>query len=312
MASVNDFLKEWESESEYIIAHTSGSTGMPKEIRLPKRDMTVSARATNRRFGIDSNSLLGCPLSVDYIAGKMMYVRAMEAKCEIIEMPVCNQVVIDRTFDLLAVVPSQVENILQQKNANNRIRNLIIGGAALNDKLAEELYAKGFNAFATYGMTETCSHVALAPITGGELIFEAMPGICFETDTRGCLVINAPSYSFKKLVTNDIAELINNRQFKLVGRYDNVINSGGIKISPELLEKEISKWIDVPFYVTGVADSKWGEIPVIVYEGSKNLSGGIIETLRANLDHRRCPKKAIATEKLPRTTNGKIKRKNID
>lgn len=312
MASVNDFLKEWESESEYIIAHTSGSTGTPKEIKLPKRDMTLSARATNLRFGIDSNSRLGCPLSVDYIAGKMMYVRALEAKCEIIEMPVSNEVVIDRTFDLLAVVPSQVENILQQKNANNRIRNLIIGGAALNDRLAAELYAKGVNAFATYGMTETCSHVALAPITGGELIFEAMPGIWFETDSRGCLVINAPSYSFKKLVTNDIADLINDRKFRLVGRYDNVINSGGIKISPELLEKEISKWIDVPFYVTGIADSKWGEIPVIVYEGSKNLSAGIIETLRANLDHRRCPKKAIATDTLPRTPNGKIKRTKIE
>ena len=105
MAEINDFIREWESDCDYIVAHTSGSTGTPKEIRLPKSDMRVSAKATNSRFGITRRSVIAAPLSVDYIAGKMMCVRAIEAGCELLEMPVSNKVIIDRRIDLLAIVP---------------------------------------------------------------------------------------------------------------------------------------------------------------------------------------------------------------
>ena len=302
-------MREWQSESRYIVAHTSGSTGVPKEIRLLKDDMRVSARATNLRFGITQNSVLACPLSVDYIAGKMMVVRALEANCKFIQLPVSNTLEIDCNVDLLAIVPSQVESLLAIENAADKIKNVIIGGAPLSDALADRLCRAGINAYATYGMTETCSHVALAPITPGERIFKAMPGISFECDDRGCLIINAPSFSFITLITNDIVELVDRNSFKWLGRYDNVINSGGLKISPEVLENEIRRWFSGIFYVTSVVDVKWGEVPVIVFEGEKDEEIGLIEHLRSKINHKYCPAHAFAVERIPRTSNGKIIRK---
>lgn len=309
MASVDDFIKEWNSDCDYITAHTSGSTGKPKEIHLSKDDMRASAHATNSYFNITEKSVLACPLSIDYIAGKMMVVRALEADCQLLPLPVSNTLDIKSDIDLLAIVPSQVESLLDTPGLTKKIRNVIIGGAPLSDDMSRRLYQSGVNAYATYGMTETCSHVALARINPEERLFKAMPGISFECDGRGCLIINAPSFSFKKLITNDIVELIDENSFKWIGRYDNVINSGGIKISPEVLENEIRRWFSGAFYVTGVADVKWGEVPVIVFEGKKDEETELIELLRSKINHKHCPAQAFAVERIPRTTNGKIIRK---
>lgn len=311
MASLNDFASQWLSDSDYIVAHTSGSTGKPKEILLPKADMRVSARATIERFSINSASIIGAPLSINYIAGKMMWVRSHEAGCKLLDMPVSNEVTVNCDIDLLAIVPSQVESILSQADAPRRIKNLIIGGAPLNDSLRRELTAKGFNAFMTYGMTETCSHVALSKVSDGDNLFKAMPGISFSSDSRGCLVINAPQYSFKQLVTNDIVNLVSPTSFIWIGRHDNIINSGGIKISPEQLENSIKKFINKDFYIVGEPDDKWGQVAVMVFEGHRDEETEILQSMRENLDHRLCPKKAIAVDKLPKTSNGKIQRKTI-
>ncbi len=312
MAEINDFIREWESDCDYIVAHTSGSTGTPKEIRLPKSDMRVSAKATNSRFGITRRSVIAAPLSVDYIAGKMMCVRAIEAGCELLEMPVSNKVIIDRRIDLLAIVPSQLDSLLAQPDAPQLVKNIIVGGAPMNDQQLAAIVNKGLNAFATYGMTETCSHVALKKICGHETYFEAMPGISFSQDRRGCLVIQAPAYSFGNLTTNDIVEIASPTEFRWIGRFDNVINSGGIKISPERLEKEIARYVDRPFYITSAKDDRWGEVPAIVFEGTASEVQDILDLLASKIDHKTCPKKARAVRALPRTANGKIFRKKID
>ena len=312
MAEINDFIREWESDCDYIVAHTSGSTGTPKEIRLPKSDMRVSAKATNSRFGITRRSVIAAPLSVDYIAGKMMCVRAIEAGCELLEMPVSNKVIIDRRIDLLAIVPSQLDSLLAQPDAPQLVKNIIVGGALMNDQQLAAIVNKGLNAFATYGMTETCSHVALKKICGHETYFEAMPGISFSQDRRGCLVIQAPAYSFGNLTTNDIVEIASPTEFRWIGRLDNVINSGGIKISPERLEKEIARYVDRPFYITSAKDDRWGEVPAIVFEGTASEVQDILDLLASKIDHKTCPKKARAVRALPRTANGKIFRKKID
>ena len=312
MAEINDFIREWESDCDYIVAHTSGSTGTPKEIRLPKSDMRVSAKATNSRFGITRRSVIAAPLSVDYIAGKMMCGRAIEAGCELLEMPVSNKVIIDRRIDLLAIVPSQLDSLLAQPDAPQLVKNIIVGGAPMNDQQLAAIVNKGLNAFATYGMTETCSHVALKKICGHETYFEAMPGISFSQDRRGCLVIQAPAYSFGNLTTNDIVEIASPTEFRWIGRFDNVINSGGIKISPERLEKEIARYVDRPFYITSAKDDRWGEVPAIVFEGTASEVQDILDLLASKIDHKTCPKKARAVRALPRTANGKIFRKKID
>lgn len=311
MASINDFIKEWENGLDYIVAHTSGSTGTPKQIMLKKSDMIASARATNMRFGITSGSAIGCPLSVDYIAGKMMCVRAIEAGCRLVEMPVSNRLTIDSKMDLLAVVPSQVESLTAQPAAASMIKNLIIGGAPLDTKSRDRLNELGYNAYITYGMTETCSHIAISSLKDPDGIYEAMPGITFSSDQRGCLVIHAPAYSFVTLVTNDLADISDSRHFKWTGRIDNVINSGGLKISAEKIEKEIKRFYPGECCVVGCPDDKWGECAALAFEGHDDQAEEILALLRANLSHREAPKMAFAFASLPRTANGKIARNEI-
>lgn len=311
MATVEEFKEEWLSSRPYVIAHTSGSTGKPKEIRLLKSDMRTSAKATNRFFNIDKESVLALPLSVDYIAGKMMCVRSFEAECELLQLPVSSEIIVDRHIDLLAIVPSQIDSLLSQKNAPNLIKNLIIGGASIAEDKVDRIKKAGFNAYATYGMTETCSHVALAGLSVDPGLYKALPGISFDVDSRGCLEIIAPHFSFGRITTNDIAELTSPTGFRWLGRYDNVINSGGIKILPEKLEAEIEAYTDKKFYISSVPDKQWGESIVMVIEGEETEAKSLMETLRNNIDHRICPKKIMTVDKIPLTASGKIIRQKM-
>lgn len=318
MATVNDFYEQWRNDEPYILAHSSGSTGAPKPIRLLKDDMRASARATNKRFGITAVSVLALPLSVDYIAGKMMCVRAIEAGCALVEMPVSNQLDLTRDlditgyFDLLAIVPSQADCLIANPHWAKGVRNIIVGGAPLSAERARGLIEAGYgNVYSTYGMTETCSHVALADIRDPENIYHAMPGIAFTVDNHDCLVIEASAFSFGRLVTNDVVTLLDSQSFIWRGRYDNVINSGGIKISAEQIEKMLSPYIASEFYVVAYPDDKWGEVPALVFKGSDSD----IETIRCAINHipdkRLRPKHIIPLPTLPHTPNGKIIRRRV-
>lgn len=307
------FIDEWNNEVPFVTAQTSGSTGYPKEIRLLKADMACSAYATNSRFGISPASRLLCPLSSDYIAGKMMIVRALLAGCELILEKPSNSPLAENygDIDLMAVVPSQCQALLNNPTASRTLKNLIVGGAAINASLEHHLLNMPWRTFATYGMTETCSHVALRKI--GSDVYEAMPGISFSIDPTQRLIINAPEYSFKKLITNDMADLLSDSSFRWLGRFDNVINSGGIKFHPEQLEKMLEGRIDFPFFFRGVPDEKWGEAIEMVIECAEGHSEAAVrEGMNAcvrHLPHRAIPKRIILTENLPRTNNGKLKRR---
>lgn len=301
------FIKEWENPSPFIEAHTSGSTGTPKAIRLLKADMLTSARATNARFGIDSASLLVCPLSAEYIAGKMMIVRALQAGCYLWMLTPSNRFTgqlstLGAPITLLAVVPSQVPDLLAWDGLN-RVQNVIIGGAPLAPQTEQSLVEAHVNAFATYGMTETCSHVALRPM--GADIYQAMPGVNFGVDQRRCLRIQAPDFSFQALQTNDCVQLLSPSSFRWLGRADNVINSGGIKIHPEEVERLLAPLLSAPYFVIGIPDTKWGTALALVVESTPSASPLNFSTLPPYLR----PKKVIYTPKLPRTPNGKILRR---
>lgn len=303
MATVADFLAEWRSDSPYIEAHTSGSTGTPKVIRLLKSDMRLSARATNAFFGINAASVLVLPLSVGYIAGKMMAVRADEAACTLVELPVSNRVVIDRATDLLAIVPSQAESLLTQSDAPRLVRHLLLGGAPVSPDLARRLTDAGFDAYIGYGMTETCSHVALRTLADN--VFAAMPGITFSTDGRDCLVIHSDKFSWRELVTNDVVRLHDERHFEWLGRADNVINSGGVKIHPEQLESALRMMLPdmPPFYITKEPHPLWGEAVVLVAEGRRDDS--LLDRIGSVIaDRRQLPRRAIFVDWLPSTPNG--------
>lgn len=266
------FLREWEDDRRnYIVAHTSGTTGTPKEIHLLKADMLASAKATNRFFGLNQDSVLVCPLSASYIAGKMMVVRALVSGAILyFESPSSSPLEGGNypVIDLLPIVPAQIDSL---KNISpGQIRNVIVGGAPLSAEQETVLREMPFRAYATYGMTETCSHVALRHIDGVTPYYDAMPGISFSTDERGCLVVTAPEFSIGRLTTNDIVELYSSSSFRWLGRADNVIITGGLKVHPEMLEKQLSGLVDYPFYITSIPSAKWGREVAIVIEGSRD------------------------------------------
>lgn len=307
--AAEDFLRQWQSDSCYIEAHTSGSTGAPKRIMLAKNDMLKSAENTVRFFGLNSDSLLLLPLSVSYIAGKMMIVRAIVSGAELLTVKPSNNpmegLTIDQDISLMAIVPSQIEAVLPYAD---RIRRLIIGGAPMTPQQELAVTASGIEAYATYGMTETCSHVAMRRI--GESCFHALDGVTFSCDSRGCLVINASEFTYKSLVTNDIVELVDCRTFRWLGRYDNVINSGGIKIFPEIIEAEIAPLLcDRRFYITSRKSGKWGEEAVLMVEGEE--IAGLAERIASVLDPVRRPKAIVYQERFDMTSSGKIKRNKL-
>lgn len=302
-----EFQNEWGNDAPFIHAHTSGSTGAPKPITLLKGDMLVSARATNEFFGIGRESLLAIPLSCDYIAGKMMAVRAFAAGCRLKVIPPKNEFDIGAEhIDLISVVPSQVDCLIAHPDWTSLIGAVIVGGAALSQARQRALAQAGYTAYMSYGMTETCSHVALAKI--GESAFKAMPGIKFDVDERGCLVVDAPMMSIGRVVTNDVVTLLDEHRFKWEGRYDNVINSGGIKIFPEKLENEIARFVDLDFYIVGVYDEKWGQAVQMVVAGDESLRSNLENTLKEHLKHEFLPKNIHFVRMLPRTNNGKLRR----
>jgi O-succinylbenzoic acid--CoA ligase len=306
MSRYSEFYSQWQSELEYIIAHTSGSTGIPKEIRLQKCDMIASALATNKFFKINESDTLVCPLSLDYIAAKMMVVRALESNAKLILLKPSNNLSLNYECKLLSIVPSQVDSLVAHPQMSALINNVIIGGAPLSEKRRSALISCGYNAYETYGMTETCSHVALKHLKDDR--FTALPGVTFTTDDRDCLVINIPYMSVKQIITNDVVKLVNKSSFIWLGRYDNVINTGGVKVHPEILEREISNIIGDKyiFYITSEQNSKWGQTVVMVIKAKRNEIEPIRVALLNNLDHKIMPKKIIAVEDVKRTSNGKI------
>lgn len=312
------FIEEWRNPFPFVIAHTSGSTGTPKEIKLLKSDMVASARGTIKFFGINEKSTLYLPLSTSYIAGKMQVVRAMEANCRLMVETPSNHPLsfdIDDEIDLLPIVPSQIPGLLNSMTLN-RVNHLIVGGAPISPESELSLVETGIDAYATYGMTETCSHVALRKL--GTDIFKALPGFSFELDNRDCLIINSDIMSFGRLVTNDIVELLDKDSFRWVGRHDNVINSGGIKLYPEKIENAIAKLFptDSLFYVTSRSSDKWGEEAVVVtnslqFNGNPNAVDNFIREMKCYLPPLKVPKDVIYDSEISLTISKKIIRRKF-
>lgn len=307
------FLKEWRDTQPYITAHTSGSTGTPKEIRLLKADMRASARATNEFFGITQDSTLLLPLSADYIAGKMQVVRALDAGCSLIaedpsSAPFSH---FEGHATMMPVVPSQLEGWLAS-GCTRMVGNLLIGGSPLSPDMERRLIDARVKAFVSYGMTETCSHVALRRV--GDDFYTGLPGFSFSTDERGCLVIDTTTLSFGRLVTNDVVELRDATSFKWLGRADNVINSGGVKIHPEEIEKVIAEIVPsaAEFYVSSRQSAKWGREAVVVTTADEQTFPDAVLDFLAQRTGRRLIKDVIRVARIEKTASGKLKRERLD
>ena len=322
--TLEDFFSEWNNDSDRVLVHTSGSTGKPKPMMVEKKRMLNSARITCDFLGLKpGDSALLC-MSLDYIAGKMVVVRSIERHLHLISVSPSGHPLkdINEEITFAAMVPLQVYNTLQVPEERERlthIRHLIIGGGAIDASLEKELQALPGNIaiWSTYGMTETLSHIALRRINGAEASewYQSFDSVKISQTEEGCLVIDAPLVCAETLVTNDIVEIesyiynkVEKLRFRIKGRKDNVICSGGIKIQIEEVEALLKPHLEKPFMLAKKKDEKFGEIAVILSEdkGIKKVEATIRRLLS---DHKYwIPREFLHVEHLPLTETGKPKR----
>lgn len=281
---VEEFLEEWNNSSDTVLVHTSGSTGKPKPMLVEKRRMEASARRTCEFLGLkEGDSALLC-MSLDYIAGKMMVVRSIVCGLRLISVPPSGEPLktVTEPIDFAAMVPMQVYNSLKdpvQRERLRQIRHLIIGGGAIDDGLAAELRDFPHAVWSTYGMTETLSHIALRRLNGPEASdwYTPFDGVSVSLTDEGCLVIDTPAVHEGPLVTNDIAELrlpsllgegAGERLFRILGRKDNTICSGGVKIQAEEVERLLRTHLRNPYLISKRPDPKFGEAVVLLTQSA--------------------------------------------
>lgn len=316
-----DFIKKWQNGQQYFRLHTSGSTGQPKAIELTRVQMQASVKITQNALGLSSeNTALIC-LNTNYIAGTMMLARCLEIgmKAVIVE-PSSNPLKSlpdDISIDFAAFVPLQIKTIIDEGYAEqlNKIKKIIVGGAAIEQRLLTDIQKLQSDIYSTYGMTETVSHIALQKLNGANKsdFYELLNGIEALTDDRGCLKICGPVTNHQWIQTNDIVEWQDERHFKVIGRADNIINSGGVKIQLEKVEQAIAALhlLYSRFFCWHEPDEKLGQKLILVIENQedKSLTEKLRTELTKALSKYEIPKKIVFISKFIETPTTKIDKK---
>ncbi len=315
------FCGDWISGKSQFILSTSGSTGAPKKITIAREQMTASAQMTAKALGLrHGDNALIC-LDIQHIAGIMMLVRSFVTGMNMVVVEPCanplagipNKVQID----FAAFVPYQLSTIIaSQKEKLEAMRCVLVGGAPIDVQLKEKLKGIRCPLYATYGMTETISHIALQKLNGpdAQSHFQALPPIHLSTDERNCLVIKA-DYLPEEITTNDLVKL-DGSKFQWLGRWDNVINSGGIKVVPEVLEQQLEKIFDlliprIRFFVTAIPDKEFGQKICLVIEGNEEDFPSvkkIRQDMQSALNPYHVPKEIKFITRFEETGSGKINR----
>ena len=315
------FIRSWCGDDEYFLQHTSGSTGLPKSISISRAAMVASAKLTQHALQLKAGEAALLCLDPNYIAGKMMIVRAFVTGLKLLAVdPSLNpfaKLQPHLPIDFAALIPSQLMEILRSDSRDklNRIKNIIVGGAALSEETRQMLTEVRAQIFATYGMTETVSHIALQALNGKSAseYFKILPGVSVWTDDRGCLQIKTP-FLEDEITTNDIVEIKNADEFKWVGRFDNVINTGGVKIIPEQLESQIQNVLTAMqvsnrFVASSVPDPIFGEKLVLLIEGKLSLPVDVVmSSLEEKLPRYHVPRQIVVNANIVTTENGKVNR----
>lgn len=304
------FLQEWFDPSPTLIVHTSGSTGVPKAIRVRKAQMMQSAQMTCRFLGLQAgdSALLCMPLR--YIAGKMVVVRALVAQLDLrLAVPSGHPLAyVKRSPTFAAMIPLQIYNSLQHKEEQIMlmgIKQLLIGGGSIDTALEQAIRILPGAIYSTYGMTETLSHIALRRLNGQQTSprYTPLEGVQVSLSEEGTLRIEAPLVCDQPLVTNDVAKLYPDGSFIILGRKDNIINTGGIKIQIEEVEQGLKSILNHPFAITSLPDPKFGERIVLLYTGDALAPDNLI-----SLPKYQRPKSIFYTQEIPLTETGKINR----
>lgn len=314
MMTLDEFLAEWHNDSPTVLVHTSGSTGKPKPMWIEKKRMMASARITCDFLGLKAGDRALLCMSLDYIAGKMMVVRAQTCGLKLVSVKPTGAPSWEGPIDFAAMVPMQVYNLLRTTDGRARLRSvshLIIGGGAIDDGLAQELKTFPHAVWSTYGMTETLSHIALRRLNGADASewYTPLEGVGIAQTAEGCLMIDAPAVHEGTLVTNDIVEL-RGSQFRVLGRKDNVVCSGGIKIQIEEVERLLRPHLHAPFIVTKRKDEKFGEALVLMTEHADIDSQRLV--CQELLPKYWQPRYYQYVEHIPMTETGKPARKDAE
>ena len=306
---VNIFIYNWTSSEKLIELFTSGSTSEPKSILADKKMLVESARVTGDFFDFNPNMKMLLCLPLQYIGGKMMLVRAIVHQMNTYITQPENPFSFDDklSIDFCAMTPYQYEKALNlNKDKLLKIKTVLLGGGAISALLENKIAQNNQQVYHSYGMTETYSHVAMRKVNGQNEPFQALKDITFSITDDKCLVIHAPRIGVKQLITNDIIELINDKQFYFLGRKDFVVNSGGIKLHPELLEKKIApKMKDVRYFFCGLTSEVFGEELVLFVESEDSSKPYDLASLLTKYER---PKKIIFQKVFKNTDSGKINR----
>jgi o-succinylbenzoate---CoA ligase len=316
------FSRDWLSEKKQFSIFTSGSTGKPKEIILNRDQMVASARMTGSALGLKKGDRSFVCLNTEFIAGMMMLVRGFELNMQMtISEPAANPLKnIDSTekFDFTAMVPVQMQKILEKSpdkiNILHGMKAILLGGSPVNAGLEDHLQSIKAPVYSTYGMTETVSHIALRRLNGEyrSELYAILDGVHTGTDERGCLTISAPSTRHHTIITNDLVELTGKDTFRWLGRIDNVINSGGIKIHTDNLEEKIDRFFHESgllnrLFICQMPHQEFGEIAVLVIEGRLDQEK-TTQLLRDKLKKFEVPRKIVVLDRFIETPTGKIDR----
>ncbi len=309
---LGNFLLDWLDSKDFIVVKTSGSTGKPKHIHIKKQAMVNSAIATGDFFNLKpGDKVLHC-LPANFIAGKMMIVRAIVLGLELdmVEPSASPLIDYEKDYTFSAFTPMQLKNFAKYlKN----IKTVIVGGGRVSQAITDLVKDKKPDVYETYGMTETISHIAVKKLNNfteddqKNSYFSALPGVLVSQDYRGCLVIDAPRLSNEKIITNDIVNVLTDSTFEWLGRFDNVINSGGVKLYPEQIEFKLRDKIKSEFFITSLPDETLGDKLILVIEDEKI---SIEDTVFNGLDKYEKPKETYFAAKFAVTASGKIHRKN--
>lgn len=309
--TLDEFVSDWQSDSPTLLVHTSGSTGKPKPMLVEKRRMEASARITCGFLGLRAGDTALLCMPLDFIAGKMVVVRSLVWGLQLVAVEPSGHPLkgLTESPTFAAMVPMQVYNSLkveEERRLLRDIKHLIIGGGAINRDMAEELRGFPNAVWSTYGMTETLSHIALRRLSGAEASewYEPFDGVGVTTSADGCLVIDAPAVCAQPLVTNDIAEIApDGRRFRIRGRRDNVVCSGGLKLQIEEMEARLQPHLNMPYMISKRPDDKFGEAVVLLAVTDDMES--VCEVCRKHMPRYEQPRYFLAVSELPMTPTGK-------
>jgi len=313
------FIHQWISDQDYISVRTSGSTGASKLIELSRGQMVASAKLTQDTFKLKSNDKALLCLSADHIAGKMMIVRAFVIGLNLILREPSSDPLskISEQIDFAAMVPLQVNTSLKcnRKKLEN-IRKLIIGGGMIRQELITEINSFPNEVYGTYGMTETLTHIAISNLnkSRSRQQYEALKGISFALDKRNCLMINAKHLGLN-IITNDLVNLSDTTHFEILGRYDNIINSAGLKFNPEVIERKLENIIDSNYMISSLSDENLGERIILIIESNNYALSSLYELwnkIEEHLDKLEIPKQIEFLSNFAYTKSGKIDRKKTN